>query len=625
MPSKTPLVRADRSPAFDGLEQLEQRLALSTVYWDGGGDGVTLTDKKNWECNTLPGASDVAVIDVAANPAIEMNGGCFTVKQLVLNEKLTMTGGTINALCLTTIKGEGTLNLGGGLYTGGRIDDYGRFNWTGGKLAGCGDVQIKSGGAMCIDGEGDRYLARDITNHGTLMWAGANIDGRDSGGTVIRNAADGVMKAAGTNTEFRSNCWPGGFDNQGLFIRDGEGYARLAVPVVSSGDIVVAGGRAEFVAGGDNTGTRAVGAGAVLYYFGNFSHGAGSTLTGGGTTIWQGGTHTITGQWNMDSTLYVSNSTVTGDATLDVGGVLNWGRGAMTGSGGVNVLEDGKIAIRGMVEHHLARNIESRGALVWNEGALMFEGSTLTNAGVFYLGPNAAATGAGAIVNTGEMHKVAPTASTFDGVTIDNTGLLAVHNGTMSVDPAKIAQLTEGVLTGGAWTVYEHATLDLRGAAITTIAGGTSVTRVGGAGFAALTSLERLDGSLTISGGVPLELVPASGTFTNNGALVLRRGTTLRVSGDYVQTDVGLIDIGIASPGMLVTGRLVTAEHVSLDGIVRFTLELGFTPSAGNTFAFVDAASLTGEFGTMEFPVVAGVAPGLVYGTTGVRLSFVAV
>jgi hypothetical protein len=626
MPRKTPSVRADRPvPAFfEGLQQLEQRLCMSTVHWDGGGDGVTLTDKKNWECNQLPGIWDVAVIDVAATPAIQHNSGCFTVKQLILNEKLTQTGGTINAWCLTKVQNEGTLNLAGGLFTGGDIDDYGRFNWTGGKLAGCGDVEVKAGGSMCINGSGDLSLARDITNHGSLVWAGGNIDGHDACGTVIKNATDGVMKSTGTDTTFRSNCWPGKFDNQGLFIRDGEGYAKIAVPALSSGQIVVSAGRAEFVAGGANTGTRAVGENAVLFYYGNFTHGAGSTLTGGGTTIWQGGTHTITGQWNMDSTLYVSNSTVTGDATLDIGGVLNWGRGTMSGAGGLHVLEDGKIAVRAMVEHHLARDLVNDGALVWNDGALVFEGATLTNNNVLYLGPSAGVTGAGAILNTGEMHKVAPTASTFDGVSIDNTGLLAVHNGSLSVDPASIVQLADGVLNGGTWTVYEHATLDLRGASITTIAAGTSVTRVGGAGFTALATLEQLDGSLTISGGVPLELAPAGGTFTNNGELVLRRGTTLRVTGDYVQTEVGVIDIGVASPKPLVTGRLVTADHATLGGVARFTLELGFVPTPGNTFLFVDATEVSGEFGMMEFPTVAGVAPSLLYGPSNVRLGFAA-
>ena len=632
MPRKTPsapTLRADRTAprSFAGLEQLEQRLAMSTVYWDGGGDGVTLTDKKNWECNRLPGVWDTAVIDVAANPEIQHNGGSFTVKKLILNEQLMVSGGTLNAWALTTIKPEGTLDLAGGMFTGGPMDVYGRLNWTGGKLAGCGDVEIKSGGSMWINGSGDLYLARDIVNHGSLVWAGGNIEGYDSYGTVIKNAADGLMKAIGTDTRFRSNHKPGKFINEGTFVRDGEGYARFVVPVTNSGTVNVAAGKAEFFAGGSNTGARAVAEGAVLHYFGNFSHGAGSTLTGGGTTIWQGGEHTITGSWSMDSYLYLSNATMTGDADLEIGGVFGWSHGTLAGSGGTIVKEGGKLEVRTTGEHHLARDITNDGTLIWNKGPLAFEGATVTNneGRNFYLAAEGAATGTGdnLIVNRGEMRKVLPTAMGFDGVTLDNEGLLNIRNGSLTLDPARIAQLSEGVLSGGTWSVYGTAALDLQGATFSTVGAGASVIKIGrDAGFGSLNTIERNEGSVNVSGGGVLELTPASGTFTNNGELILRKGTTLRVLGDFVQTEVGVIDIGIASHHMLGTGRMISAQRATLGGVARFTLQNDYVPSAGNTFLFVDAAELTGQFGSTEFPVTPGLAGTLTYTGTGARLVF---
>ena len=55
-------------------EQLEPRLLLSTVYWDGGGDGTSWSDPKNWSADVLPGVTDDVTIDVAANPTISFTG-----------------------------------------------------------------------------------------------------------------------------------------------------------------------------------------------------------------------------------------------------------------------------------------------------------------------------------------------------------------------------------------------------------------------------------------------------------------------------------------------------------------------------------------------------------------------
>ena len=52
-------------------ELLEARFLLSTVSWDGGGDGVSWNDPRNWSNDSLPTASDDVVISIpASNPVM---------------------------------------------------------------------------------------------------------------------------------------------------------------------------------------------------------------------------------------------------------------------------------------------------------------------------------------------------------------------------------------------------------------------------------------------------------------------------------------------------------------------------------------------------------------------------
>jgi hypothetical protein len=613
--------------SFEGMEALEQRLAMSTVHWDGGGDGVTLTDRYNWQCNHLPGKNDTAIIDVAGDPALVMNAGLFKVKKLVLAEQLTITGGTVTVSSGTTV--SGTLNMAGGLFDGcGALNVTGKLKWTGGKISGGGNINIAASGLFAIAGSGTLELRRDVTNRGTTIWSDGNIEGYDSCGTVIINAPGALFKATGLLTRFRSNGHPGAFINQGTFVRDNQGVTKFVVPVSNSGTLNVAAGALELFAGGVNTGARNVAAGAVLHYFGNFTHGAGSTLSGGGMTIWQGGTHTIAGDWAMGSYLQLTNATVTGPGDFTIDGVLSWSKGRLEGAGRTLISPTGKISLMTEDMHVLARDIENNGTLIWNRGGLTFEGAVITNNEdkAFYVCADATAMstqGVNLIINHGEIRKQLPTDLGFGGVTLDNDGLVNVRNGSFTIDPAALVQLSGTTLTGGSWSVYGTAVLSLSGAAIETIGSAASVTRIGRlAGFAALDALATNEGSITVSGGGALELAPVAGVFTNAGTITLRKGTILRVAGNLVQTPTGLIDIGIASHHMLGAGRMISAQNAAVAGNVTFTLQNGYAPVAGNSFLVLQAASVTGTFAGSDMPVIPGLTTSLDYRPDGVWLLF---
>lgn len=618
-----------RDASFTGLEALEPRLALSTIHWDGGGDGVTLTDRFNWECNRLPGIYDHAVIDVAANPAVVHNGGTFKVKKFTLAEQLTVTAGTVSVSSQTLITTSGTFNMAGGLFDGcATLFVNGKLNWTGGKISGGGIIDVGATGMMTIAGSGPLELRRDITNRGYTLWNSGDIEGYDACGTVITNKAGATFKATGQG-RFRSNCWPGAFINEGTLVRQGEGEIRLVVPVHNSGAVNVVSGTLQFLAGGTNSGTRHVSQGGILHFYGNFTHAAGSTLTGGGITIWQGGNHTIAGDWTMASFLHVTNATIRGGGTLSIDGPLTWNHGRFEGSGGTIINPTGKISLMTPGQHVLARSITNNGTLIWNNGGFTFDGGTVTNNTdkFFYIqsGATAVATAGtqNLITNFGEMRKQLPTDLGLGGVTLDNQGFVNVRNGSLTLDPAAVAQIDGATLTGGRWSVYGTAVFSFGGLALEAIGAGAFVERIGPlAGFEALNTLAYNAGEIRVSGGGVWTITPAGGTFTNAGTITLRKGTTLRVEGDFVQTAAGAIDIGIASFHSLGTGRMISAQTATLDGHVAFTLQNGYEPFAGNSFLFLEAQTRVGEFSSASIPIITDQVGSLVYLPGGVRLVY---
>jgi hypothetical protein len=599
--SRPPRRSAIAPSRFEGLEALEPRLVMAVLHWTGAGDGVTLNDQHNWEHDHLPTINDTAVVDLPGSHQVRMTGGAFTVKKMLLAEQLTLEGGTINVGSDGTDV-TGVMNVQGGVFTGaGRLRVQGLLNWTGGRFDGTGDLDVGADGHMVIKGDAALQLKRDISSRGRIDWNGGNIDGLDEGGTFIINEPEGLFRAAGEG-RFRSLTTPGLFENRGTFVRAGAGHSQIVVTSVNSGTINVAGGRLELFAGGANRGVRNVAQGARLHYFGDFTHSAGSTLAGGGETIWQGGAHTIDGAWSMASYLYLSNATVNGPALWTITGVVGWSHGRMEGPGGALIAPTGKIEIRTFGQHTLARNIENDGTLIWNRGELAFEGATITNnpGRMFYIAADATAVNAAGdnlVANHGEIRKVLPTLAGLGGVTLDNDGFMNVRNGSLTLGP--VAQIAGGTLAGGTWSVYGTATLDLGGAVIDTVGAAASIERIGQfSTFTGLDNLGRNDGRITLSGAATLAVAPAGGEFLNTGTISLRTASFFDVHGAFVQTAGGRIQLGAPGIHPHGAGRIV-AESATLDGSLLITRDL--TGQQGRLVLFLAAPLIQGQFTLVEF------------------------
>ena len=94
-------MRQDRTLAAV-VERLENRWLLSTVTWNGGGNGTNWSDPLNWDGNILPGAADDVTINFVTNTIVH-DSGTDTVNNLTTNHLWEPAGGTLSVVTTTQV------------------------------------------------------------------------------------------------------------------------------------------------------------------------------------------------------------------------------------------------------------------------------------------------------------------------------------------------------------------------------------------------------------------------------------------------------------------------------------------------------------------------------------------
>ncbi len=125
---------------------------------------------------------------------------------------------------------------------------------------------------------------------------------------------------------------------------------------------------------------------------------------------------------------------------------------------------------------------------------------------------------------------------------------------------------------------------------------GTAAVNVGGANMT-------LESSATIQSAIAgrtIILNPAS--FTNHGTVEVMPGAAITVNGNYTQTATGTFLAHVA--GLLATqfGRMNVAGTAFLDGTFAVVEDNGFQLDCFNSFDFITAGTLSGEFDTITLP-----------------------
>jgi hypothetical protein len=173
-----------------------QQTVQPNGVWTGNGDGVHWSDPANWTNNTVPGASEDASINVAANPTIIVDG-TQSVHSVTSSEALDISGSLSVATASTF---NGAVTLAGTLDGAGAATFNAALTWaSGGSMTGAGASIIAAGGTMSLTGAGASLSSRPMTlaGNGSLAAGGDKVlvlsGGLTLAGTGTLDLADNDM------------------------------------------------------------------------------------------------------------------------------------------------------------------------------------------------------------------------------------------------------------------------------------------------------------------------------------------------------------------------------------------------------------------------------------------------
>ncbi len=476
--------------------------------------------------------------------------------------------------------------------------------------AGVGGARRLTGGLLNVTGFG----AGAVNINATTVFAGPNASYTNLGGTIAIGAGR-TLTIAGPNA----------------VLEQESGTLAIAGALLMTGSR----GTLEYL-GGTITGSPVIVAGTLS--LGATATGAASFILRGGSTlagnVRPGQTVTVQGVSGLGARLtWVTGLSNTGTLTLtsvgaaspailvaDNGPILNSGTiNIQAGTGGIRRLVGG-LTNAGNLNLNAPTTLAPGdepvrlvSGQVTGSGSLTIAGDLRWEAGAI------GGTGALTVWSTGALTTAGAGAKTLARA-LSNAGAVTVEQGTLTL-AGTVAQLTSGLLVGGAWTIGAGATLNLP-ASVAAIGSLARVELQGaGAACADLLNLRRNEGALTLGDGCTLTLTPTGGVFTNAGRLRLDAGATLSITsagaGAFTQAASGFLDIGIRALGSANMGRILSAGGATLGGTLLGAYAPGFTPASGSLFQFITSATRAGAFAVVFLPSPPTTA--LQYLATGAR------
>lgn len=372
-------------PALFAVEPLEPRTLLAAVAWTGAGGNSLWHNPGNWSTNSVPTADDDVVIQVAANPTIIFNAatGPRSVKSLVLDEALTLSGGSLAVVGVAKASSQVTLN--GGTLSGGVWDVAALGMTVGATQSTLADVQVL--GNLNFTSFISKALLSGSTRFGTAnLSAGA--------ATII---------------------FAGGYVLSDALVVSGIAIGPRAISIAGAGTLTIgATGSVRIAAGSGDGVTFDPGAGKTLINYGLIaSEGGGRTISvatpsfenRGSIRATGGGIVSVTGaSWSNFGSIQGSRST-----QLTLGGT------AWTNAGSIECSDSTQVSFGG----------------AWSSpGTVSFSGGTITLGGTFTTAdwnlPGWVRSG-GTLKLTGALNNLA------SSVTLDDaTGSLQIAGGTIS-------------------------------------------------------------------------------------------------------------------------------------------------------------------------------------------------
>ena len=642
---------------FLALFFLNNTLMAATVTWIGGsGDWNTVT---NWSTGALPGVNDNVIIAPAGNITVTHSSGTHTVNSIQSTEAFVLSGGLLAVA--TTFLASNTFTLSGGtLQTATVTTTNGASLIVSGSSSTLGGVTIN--GVLDVgntyNGVNQLMVLDGLTLNGTML-IGNPTNG--NWGRVDFNTVNQTLGGNGTVVFGDSgNNWLSSYGSNptltigaGIMVHGQDGYVGYGGygTIINQGTILAdASGGTVYVEPGSfqNQGTIGALNGGQLIVQGMIGN-VGQVLQGAGSGLSLSGTYTnnlalsvtnnagltLNGNWVNTGTINVTNS------TLNLGGNGNW-----VNAGTINVTNS-SLSLGGSMTTTNLGTINRSGGTVYVTGTLNNTNATLAlNAasGSWVLAGGTIAGGAISESGGAELF-VNGSDGTLDGVTVNGT--LDVGNTYSGVNQLMVLDgltlngtMLIGNPTNGNWGRVDfntvNQTLSGNGTVVFGDSGnnwlssyGSNPTLTIGAGIL----VHGQDGNVgyggygtiinqgtilaDVSGGT-IYVQPGSfqnqgtiscnvsgGTigvsvqqFANTGTLYAALGT-LNLSGNYNLTG-GAINVGIS--GLSSYGQINFAGDVALAGTFGITLNSGYQPALGNSFALINYTSENGTFSGYNLP-----------------------
>jgi hypothetical protein len=451
------------------------------------------------------------------------------------------TGVFNNGGTITTLTNSGRINSG-------RSDGYGVDNF--GTIVTLTNTGTIRGSLAGVDNNFSGTITT-LTNAGTISYAAYGVDNSFSNtiatltntGTISGNLT-GVSNFGAITTLTNPGTISGNetgvtnffesmittFANSGT-IRGGNG--------AGGGGVAFEGGAGVFNLGTVMTLTNSA---AIRGGNGGYSEGPGTGEGGAGGA----------GVWNPGTIRTLSNS---GTIAGGNGGFGSRGGGAggagVANAGTITTLTNSAAISGGNGGFGEGRSTGEGGAGIVNSGTI----KTLTNSGTIHggKGGSGAASGAPAILSAGagaSIGLITNNGEIIGNVEIDDQAGVTVNGGTGK---------TFGRWTGGTVTIGNG---DL------TFAGGNTALR----------------DNIVVNGG--------TGTVTNMDPL--RIASPLQITGNFTQTDTGVLDLDFAGDVFGQYGALTVTKLATLDGLLSIDLTGGFKLSAGDNFDLLGFSHLAG-------------------------------
>jgi hypothetical protein len=612
-------------------EQLETRLALSTITWTGANHAMdnNWSDGLNWSGGVAPGSGDIANFTSSGTQSFTANvDTAFTVAGVTIDGTW---GGAINVNAALTVTGNLALASGsfggpGGVSVGGTAS-----TWTGGTLfPGAGGFTNK--GTLSIDDSGGNlglftpvsgWLADGNANdsvggnNGTLQGGATFATGITGQAFSFDGSSGSVVVPDSPSLDFTKQFTLSAWINPSANMQDpaqGGIVSKVGMNTGQSGyQFYVTGNNTKLGLQFNSPGQQWPGNQLVVtlntaiplnqwtYVDGTYDQSnlniyvngtlAGSQAIGPTTIATTAANFRISGDDNSNvhfagliDDVSVYNRALT---PAEIQTIMNGtGAGTLTNNGTINLGGSNSLFLANGSSLNNAKGAKFN--LTADDTISSFLSSAFTNAGTF-----------GKIKGTGT--------STIAPSTFSNTGTVNVNIGTMDIT-ASVSQVSGSTLTAGTWTVSHtgtgSTTLDMTSAGtLTTIGSKATVTLSGPhSAFTNLSSLADIlkGGSFSFLRGQSFTTI---GDLINNGGLTLSSGSTLSVAGSFTQTSTATLTEQVKTTSSATTeGEIVTGANgtITLGGQLVLNV-VGSSLSALNVpFTILDGGnssdSISGTF-----------------------------